>query len=136
MFCSSCGAEVGTETTCPKCGAVVNPAAAAPAAAQAAPAQAAPAQPQVVVQMPAPAKTSGLAIAGFILSFFFSLVGVILSIVALVQINKSNGTLTGKGFAIAGIIIGALSMVFTTIWIVIWIAFLASGGGDYVTYYG
>ncbi|MDQ6602301.1 MAG: DUF4190 domain-containing protein [Chloroflexota bacterium] len=64
---------------------------------------------------PQPAKTNGLAIAGFVLSFFISLVGLILSIIALVQINGSNGRQKGKGFAIAGIIIGAVSMVFTAL---------------------
>lgn len=62
---------------------------------------------------PQPAKTNVLAIVGLVLSFFVSLVGLILSIVALVQINGSNGTQKGKGLAIAGIIIGALSMLFT-----------------------
>ncbi len=60
----------------------------------------------------AQAKTNGLAIAGFVLSFFISLVGLVLSIIALNQINKSNGMQKGKGLAIAGIIIGALGMVF------------------------
>lgn len=67
---------------------------------------------------PAP-KTSGLAIAGFAMSlamvvliWFLSIFGwiinlaaFIISIVALSQINKSNGQLTGKGLAVAGIVI-------------------------------
>lgn len=55
-------------------------------------------------------KTNGLAIAGFICAFLISLVGLILSIIALVQINNSNGMQKGKGLAIAGIIIAVLSM--------------------------
>lgn len=55
--------------------------------------------------------TSGLAIAGLILAIFCSLVGLILSIVAYVQIKNSNGTKTGAGIAIAGIVIGALMLV-------------------------
>lgn len=62
---------------------------------------------------PQPARTNGLAIAGFVLSFFISLVGLILSIIALNQINRSNGTQKGKGLAIAGIVISALSMLAT-----------------------
>jgi len=62
---------------------------------------------------PQPAKTNGLAIAGFVLSILLSLVGLILSIIALIQINNSNGTQKGKGLAIAGIVIGAVSMLFT-----------------------
>ena len=54
---------------------------------------------------------NGLAIAGFILSFFISLVGLILSVIALNQINKSGGTQKGKGLALAGIIISALGII-------------------------
>lgn len=50
-------------------------------------------------------RTSGLAIAGFICSFVCSLLGLILSILGLNEINRSNGTLGGKGLAIAGIAI-------------------------------
>jgi Tfp pilus assembly protein PilE len=57
------------------------------------------------------AKTSGMAIAGFVLAFFCSLLGLIFSIIGLSQVNKSNGTLGGKGLAIAGIIISSLFMV-------------------------
>jgi len=55
--------------------------------------------------------TSGMAIAGFILSFFCGLLGLIFSIVAYNQIKKSNGAVTGGGLAVAGIIISILSMV-------------------------
>jgi hypothetical protein len=55
-------------------------------------------------------KTNGLAIAGFICAFLFSLVGLILSIIALSQINKSNGMQKGKGLATAGIIISVVFM--------------------------
>jgi hypothetical protein len=57
------------------------------------------------------AKTSGMAIAGFVLSFLCSLLGLIFSIIGLSQVNKSNGTLGGKGLAIAGIVISAIMMV-------------------------
>jgi hypothetical protein len=57
-------------------------------------------------------KMNTLALVGFILSFFISLVGLILSIIGLNQINGANGTQTGKGLAIAGIIIGAIGTVF------------------------
>jgi Tfp pilus assembly protein PilE len=53
-------------------------------------------------------KTSGMAIAGFILAFVCSLLGLIFSIIGLSQINKSNGTLGGKGLAIAGIVISVI----------------------------
>lgn len=52
--------------------------------------------------------TNGFAIAGFICSFIFALVGLILSIVGLNKANEHNGEL--KGLAIAGIIIAAVNM--------------------------
>jgi len=55
-------------------------------------------------------RTSGLAIASLILAavgpFLFlipSLVGLVLGIVALVRIRRSEGQLTGGGLAIAGV---------------------------------
>jgi uncharacterized membrane protein len=56
-------------------------------------------------------KTNTLAIVGFILSFFFSFVGAILGLVALDQIKKSAGMESGKGLAIAAVIIGFVPIV-------------------------
>ena len=56
-------------------------------------------------------KTNTLAIVGLICAFLCSLIGLVLSIVALTQINKSQGMQKGKGLAIAGIIISALMIV-------------------------
>ena len=53
-----------------------------------------------------PGKTLG--IVAFVVSFFFGLLGLILGIVALVQSKKAG---RGNGFAIAAIIIGAISVV-------------------------
>ncbi len=57
------------------------------------------------------ARTSGMAIGGFICSFLCGLLGLILSIIALNQINKSMGMLRGRGLAVAGIIIAVLNML-------------------------
>jgi hypothetical protein len=57
-----------------------------------------------------PARTSGLAIAGLICSFLCSLLGLILSIMALSEIRK-NENVSGEGLAIAGIIISIAFMV-------------------------
>lgn len=54
-------------------------------------------------------KTNTCAVVGFVLSFFFGLIGTIVCIVALTQIKKRGEK--GKGFAIAGIIIGSLGLV-------------------------
>lgn len=64
-------------------------------------------------QQPA-AKDAGrtLGIVGFIVSFFVGLIGLILSIVALVRSKKSGYK---NGLALAGIIIGALSTVASAI---------------------
>ncbi|MEP6708071.1 MAG: DUF4190 domain-containing protein, partial [Pyrinomonadaceae bacterium] len=61
--------------------------------------------------------TSGLAIASLVCSLIpFALItqiaGLILGIIALVKIRKSQGTLGGKGFATAGVIISSLAILF------------------------
>lgn len=56
-------------------------------------------------------KTSGMAIAGFILSFFCGLLGLIFSIIGYNQVKNSSGALTGGGLAMAGIIISIISMI-------------------------
>lgn len=60
-------------------------------------------------------KTNGMAIAGFVLSFFCSLLGLIFSGVALSQIGKTGEG--GKGLAIAGLVISVIGMLF---WLLIW----------------
>ena len=61
-------------------------------------------QPQGV---PAKPKTSGLAIASFIMAFLplLNCIGFILAIVALVQINDKTKRLQGSGLAIGGLVI-------------------------------
>ena len=61
---------------------------------------------------PSSSKSSGLAVA----SLIFGLIGVfpiglILSIKAIRQINASNGTIGGKGFAIAGLVTSILGVI-------------------------
>ena len=71
---------------------------------------------------PQKAKTNGLAIAALVCSFFCGILGIILGIVAINQINKTNEG--GKGLAIAGIVLGAVGMLF---WWAIGGAMSASG---------
>lgn len=66
---------------------------------------------------PVPTRTSGLAIAGFVVSFFCGLLGLVLSLLGLSECKKSNGRVTGDGLAIAGIVI---SIVSTLIVILCW----------------
>ena len=72
------------------------------------------AAPAAAFQPPAPTKTSGMAITSLVLGCLglltcgiTSLVGLILGIIALVRINKSNGQLGGQGLALAGTIVSA-----------------------------
>ena len=54
------------------------------------------------------------AIIGFVLSFYTPIVGLVLSIIGLNQIKK-NGE-SGKGLAIAGIIISIILMLLVVVW--------------------
>lgn len=105
MFCNKCGTKIPDgQTVCPNCG-----------ASQSEPAQpanqAAPAQTIIVRQ------SNGCATAGFVLGIFgfifptglLQLVGLILSIVGVVKAKSVNGT--GRGMAIAGIVLCTLSLL-------------------------
>lgn len=61
------------------------------------------------------ARTSGMAIAGFVLSFFCALLGLIFSIIGYNECKNSNGAVKGDGLAIAGIIISICMMVLSLI---------------------
>ncbi len=67
-------------------------------------------------------KTSGLAITSLVLGVLglvscgiTSLVGLVLGIVALVKINKSQGRLSGGGLAIAGIVVSGILLLIAPI---------------------
>ena len=80
-------------------------------------------QPSPPPQMPyGPTRTSGLAIAGFVCSFFCGLLGLILSIMGRNECKRSNGTVGGEGFALAGIIISSISLALGAIGILAAIA--------------
>lgn len=67
-------------------------------------------------------RTSGMAIAGFVLSFFggLSILGLIFSAIGLSEISKSNGMVLGKGLAIAGICISCF-------WLLIFLGVMSGG---------
>ena len=65
---------------------------------------------------PMPTRTSGMAIAGFVLSFFCALLGLIFSCIGYSECKKSNGQVTGEGLAIAGIIISILGFLLSIVW--------------------
>jgi Domain of unknown function (DUF4190)/zinc-ribbon domain len=104
-FCPRCAApNVDTAAACAACG---SPLSASPGVPGAPPPLN---QAFAGAGMLAP-RTNGLAIAGFICSFFCGLIGLILSIVAYNQCKNSGGQLKGEGLALAGIIIAAVSMI-------------------------
>ncbi len=99
MYCPKCGMQnADNAPTCISCGSVL---------------------PVLVAGvMPVEVKTSGLAIAAFvlgILSLFTlgltALPAMIIGIITLVLIGRSGGRLTGTGFAVTGIVIPAVTMV-------------------------
>jgi hypothetical protein len=65
-------------------------------------------------------RTSGMAITGFVLSFFCGVLGVIFSLIGLLECRKSKGKITGDGLAIAGI---AVSILTTIVSILLWVWF-------------
>lgn len=88
MTCTKCGATraAGSEV-CAKCGKSF-----------------AVTLPNVVVT-----RTSGLAIAGFVLSFFIGILGLIFSVLGYNEVKRSNGAVKGQGLAIAGIVISIIT---------------------------
>ena len=92
MYCTVCGTEINNEAIiCPHCG--------------------------VATQNYNASKIQGLngdkngmAIAGFVCSFFIPLLGWIFSGIGLHRANKRNGK--NKGFAVAGIVISCVMFVF------------------------
>jgi prepilin-type processing-associated H-X9-DG protein len=80
-----------------------------------------------------PPKMSGLAIASLVLGILGvtcilpiigSILAIIFGIVALNQISKSGGQITGQGQAVAGLITGGISLVMTMVMIPIMVAML------------
>ncbi len=78
---------------------------------------------------PPPTRTSGMAIAGFVLSLVFcGLLGLIFSIMGHNEVKRGNGTVTGGGLALAGIIISSIRIVFELVYLVVIIGLASSNG--------
>lgn len=88
--------------------------------------------PPPMMAMPMQQRTSGMAIAGFVLSFFCSLLGLIFSIMGHNECKRSNGMVGGDGLAIAGIVISSLGMI---VWLIYVIAIFAMVGSSHSHHY-
>jgi hypothetical protein len=84
--------------------------------------------PAAPAYQPAPVaqKTNVLAIVGFILAFFVSVAGIIVSAIALGQIKKTGEG--GRGLAIAGVIIGIVGVIITIIYVVVVVIYATALG--------
>ncbi len=90
-FCTNCGNELDDRAImCPKCGIALTQ----------------------TTNASNGSSSNGMAIAGFVLSFFIPLLGLIFSILGL---KRSKETNNGKGLSTAGIIISCITMVITLI---------------------
>ncbi|MBO9046113.1 MULTISPECIES: DUF4190 domain-containing protein [Curtobacterium] len=81
-------------------------------------------QPYGAPMQPSSDRFNVMAIVGFVLAFVVNIAGLVVSIIALSQIKKTGER--GRGLALAGIIISALSLVFGIIWVIFVIAVVAN----------
>lgn len=131
MFCKYCGKEIGETAWCPYCGAQVNPINNQPQAQPQPQAQQdpwgdpAPTAPMTSAPMTSAPQTNTLALVGLILSIVFG--GLISLIVSVIGLNKAKELNSGKGMAIAGIIISVAKIVISIIVVIIYVALFASG---------
>ena len=87
IFCKNCGREIDDyAVVCPFCGVATG---------------------RHAVQQAPQTGSNGFVIAGFVLSFFFSLLGLIFSIVGLRKVSECG---SGKGLAVAGIVFSIVRM--------------------------
>lgn len=115
MNCPTCGTQLADGSPfCSTCGANLGGRLPAFGQAQFNPYGGQPQPPMMQMQ-----RTSGMAIAGFILAMLScSLFGLIFSIIGYNECKKSLGTVKGEGLAIAGIIISVVWMLFGALYFV------------------
>ncbi len=124
MFCPACahnnpdGAAV-----CGACGTSLP--AGGPSYAAGAPAAAGPYAPNPYQVQPR--RTSGMAIAGFVLALVScSILGLIFSIIGYNECKRSNGQVEGQGLALAGIIISIVWLALGIIYVIVVAAAVSS----------
>ena len=109
MFCKNCGKQIDDNSVvCPYCGAETKSQATAQQPQYQQPQYQQPQYQQPYQQQYSEKRSNSYAIAGFVLAFFFALLGLIFSIIGLRKVDECGGS--GKGLAIAGIVLSILSM--------------------------
>lgn len=97
MFCRNCGKELDDRAViCPNCGIQVGE----------------------LKTNNSNSESNSLALVGFILAFMVNIAGLIVSIIAYRKCRDEG--LSGKGFALAGIIIAAVSMTISFLTVILW----------------
>jgi hypothetical protein len=79
-----------------------------------------------------PQKTNALAVIGLITAFFAPLIGLVLSIIGLVQVNKRKEK--GKGLAISGIVASVIVGILQLLTLILIIGAVSSTKVELVTY--
>ncbi len=77
--------------------------------------------------------TNTMALVGFVMSFFHPTMGLIFSIIGMCQIKKTNEP--GKGFALAGIIISAVTFVLVLLLLLLYFFMFAAILAGEMSYY-
>jgi hypothetical protein len=73
-------------------------------------------QPTVV------AKTNTLAVIAFVTAFVVPVAGLVIAVVARRQLSAPGNTESGNGFARWAMVIGAIGVLFQTVFLIIWIS--------------
>ena len=119
MYCRHCGKDVGNAAWCPYCGAKQQPdeqnAQTNGSCQTSTDSQNAWGEQ---INLSSPPRTNIFAIVGLILAFFSSLLGLIFSIIGLAKAREYG---SGKGLAIAGIVVSIFSIVFSIIATLLWL---------------
>lgn len=91
MFCEYCGKQLSDDAIfCPNCGSSTSKA-------------------QLVENNQEQPQGNGMAVAGFVCSFFVSLLGWIFGGIGLSRAGKRNGK--GKGFSVAALVIASVTFI-------------------------
>ena len=91
-----------------------------------------PQQPQYGAYQPVQPGYNTLAIVGFILAFFVSVVGIILGFIALSQIKRTGEQ--GRGLALAAIIIGFVEIAIGIVVFIVVVIGLGIAASQYQNY--